>query len=105
MEDTFKIDFKNGAVVDTVMIYGNIDAHVERHFDDLFQQISNNRVVMDFSATGRINSMGIAILLRSIKKIKSEKKCEICIQGLNKTNSMLFKMTGINVLASAVSSN
>ncbi len=105
MEDTFKIDIQNGVAVDTVRVYGNIDAHVERHFDDLFQQISNNRVVMDFSATGRINSMGIAILLRSIKKIKSEKKCEICIQGLNKTNSMLFKMTGINVLASAVSSN
>ncbi|HEY4745551.1 MAG TPA: STAS domain-containing protein [Desulfuromonadaceae bacterium] len=100
MEQPFKIDIRKGAAGDTVEFYGNIDAHADRHFDDLIRQVSANRVIMDFSAAGRINSMGIALLLRSIKSIKTEKKAEISIQGLNQINTMLFKMTGIFLLAS-----
>jgi hypothetical protein len=43
--------------------------------------------------------MGIAFLLRSIKAIKAGKPTEIVITGENKTNALLFKMTGIYVLA------
>jgi hypothetical protein len=43
--------------------------------------------------------MGIALLLRSIKSLKTEKSAEISIQGANQTNTMLFKMTGIYLLA------
>jgi anti-anti-sigma regulatory factor len=56
-------------------------------------------VVFDFSSAGRINSMGIALLLRSIKSLKMEKGAEISIQGANQINTMLFKMTGIYLLA------
>ena len=100
MEQPFKIDIRKGAGGDTVQFHGNIDAHADRHFDELIKQVSANRVIMDFSTTGRINSMGIALLLRSIKSIKAEKKAEVSIQGLNQINTMLFKMTGIFLLAS-----
>jgi anti-anti-sigma factor len=100
MDQPFKIDIRRGAGSDTVQFHGNIDAHADQHFDDLIRQVSTNRVIMDFSHTGRINSMGIALLLRSIKSIKSEKKAEVSIQGLNQINTMLFKMTGIFLLAS-----
>jgi hypothetical protein len=42
--------------------------------------------------------MGIAFLLRSIKSIKAEKRSEVAIIGENKTNALLFKMTGIYML-------
>lgn len=100
MEQSFRIDIRRGAGSDTVQFHGNIDAQADRHFEDLIRQVSANRVIMDFSTAGRINSMGIALLLRSIKSIKTEKKAEISIQGLNQINTMLFKMTGIFLLAS-----
>ncbi|HEX9078250.1 MAG TPA: STAS domain-containing protein, partial [Desulfuromonadaceae bacterium] len=100
MEQSFRIDIRKGAGSDTVQFHGNIDAQADRHFEDLIRQVSANRVIMDFSTAGRINSMGIALLLRSIKSIKTEKKAEISIQGLNQINTMLFKMTGIFLLAS-----
>jgi anti-anti-sigma regulatory factor len=100
MEQQFKIDIQRGTGSDTVQFHGNIDAHADQYFDDLLRQISANRVIMDFSTTGRINSMGIALLLRSIKSIKVEKKAEVSIKGLNQINTMLFKMTGIFQLAS-----
>jgi len=105
MEQPFKIDIRKGVGGDTVQFHGNIDAHADQYFDDLLKQISTNRIIMDFSTTGRINSMGIALLLRSIKSIKAEKKAEVSIQGLNQINTMLFKMTGIFMLASEARTN
>jgi anti-anti-sigma factor len=84
---------------DYIRFYGNIDSHSEGQFEELLRQITGKRVVMDFSDTGRINSMGIAILLRSIKSIKTEKSADVAFFGENKTNAMLFKMTGIYMLA------
>ncbi len=105
MEQSFKFDIRKGIGSDTIQFYGNIDAQADQHFDDLIRQVSTNRVIMDFSTTGRINSMGIALLLRSIKSIKTEKNAEISIQGLNQINTMLFKMTGIFMLASEARAN
>lgn len=100
MEQPFKINVCKYVGGDIVQFHGNIDADADRYFDDFFKQISNNRIVMDFSNTGRINSMGIALLLRSIKRIKTEKQAEVSIKGLNQINKMLFRMTGIFQLAS-----
>lgn len=99
MELEFKFETHKDSMGDNIRFYGNIDSHAEEHFNELFRQITGKRVVMDFSNTGRINSMGIAILLRSIKKIKAEKKAAITIAGENKTHGLLFKMTGIYMLA------
>jgi hypothetical protein len=46
--------------------------------------------------------MGIALLLRCFKRIKEEKRAEIKLVGLNQMNTMLFKMTGIFLLAHPV---
>ena len=79
--------------------HGNIDSHADDHFEALNKSISKRMVVFDFSSAGRINSMGIALLLRSIKSLKTEKDVQINIQGANQINTMLFKMTGIYLLA------
>ena len=99
MEQQFKIEIKNGAISDTVHFHGNIDSHSDNHMEGLNKRIYKKNVVLDFSGTGRINSMGVALLLRSIKSLKAEKNAEISIQGASKTNAMLFKMTGIYLLA------
>jgi anti-anti-sigma regulatory factor len=98
MDLEFKYKIHKDSMGDYINFYGNIDSHSEQHFGELFTQITGKRVVMDFSNTGRINSMGIAFLLRSIKSIKAEKMSEVAIIGENKTNAMLFKMTGIYML-------
>jgi len=99
MDLEFKYEMQRDSMGDYIRFYGNIDSHSEKHFEELLREISGKRVVMDFSDTGRINSMGIAILLRSIKRIKSEKMADVAFFGENKTNAMLFKMTGIYMLA------
>lgn len=105
MEESFKIDIRSEMEGETIRFHGNIDAQADPYFDDLIKKVSSSRVIMDFSKTGRINSMGIALLLRSIKSIKTEKKAEVSIQGLNQINTMLFKMTGIFLLASEARPN
>ncbi len=100
MDLEFKFEIHKDSMGDNICFYGNIDSHSEQSFDELSRKITGKRVVMDFSNTLRINSMGIAILLRSIKHIKSEKKSEIAIVGENKTNAMLFKITGVYTLTS-----
>lgn len=99
MEQQFKIEIKKGNTSDTVHFHGNIDCHADTHFDDMIKSVSTKMLVFDFSSAGRINSMGISLLLRSIKSLKTEKGAEINIQGANQINTMLFKMTGIYLLA------
>lgn len=99
MEQTFKIDLNRHGNSETALFRGNIDAHAEPHFEEFLRNVSTSNLTMDFSQTGRINSMGISFLLRSIKSIKAEKQAEVSIRGLNQINSMLFKMTGIFMLA------
>jgi anti-anti-sigma factor len=98
MDPEFKFEFYKDSRGDSISFYGNIDSHSEPHFEELVQKITGKRVVMDFTNTVRINSMGIAILLRSIKSIKSEKKSEVSIIGENKTNALLFRITGLYTL-------
>jgi anti-anti-sigma regulatory factor len=99
MDPEFKYEIYKDSMGDYIRFYGNIDSHSEKHFEALLREISGKRVVMDFSDTGRINSMGIAILLRSLKSIKAEKLADVAFFGENKTNAILFKMTGIYMLA------
>ncbi|NJD90056.1 MAG: STAS domain-containing protein, partial [Geobacter sp.] len=57
-------------------------------------------VRLDFSSAGRINSMGIALLLRCLKSIREQQGSQIYLRELNPTNAVLFKMTGVFMLAS-----
>ncbi|MDD2310693.1 MAG: STAS domain-containing protein [Desulfuromonadaceae bacterium] len=98
MSAEFKYEIFKDRVGDNISFYGNIDSHTEQHFEELVQRITGKNVVLDFSNTVRINSMGIAILLRSIKSIKTEKRSEVAVFGESKTNALLFKITGLYTL-------
>jgi len=82
-----------------IAFHGNIDAAAEAKLKELPGRIDQPVVRFDFSQVGRINSMGIALLLRCFKHIREEKKAEILLRELNPTNTILFKMTGIFMLA------
>lgn len=99
MTQTFKVDFKQDRHGDSFLFHGIIDAHADQLLEEVVQRASMPIVQLDFSGVGRINSMGIALLLRSIKSLKNEKQAEVQISGLNQMNSLLFKMTGIFLMA------
>ena len=84
---------------DAFLVHGNIDAQSEELLRVVPEQVSQPHVRFDFSQAGRINSMGIALLLRCFKSIKEIRQAEITVSGLNPMNSMLFKMTGVFLLA------
>lgn len=100
MDQAFRYELQPSTAGHAVRLYGNIDVHAEPHFSRLLQQVSGREVRFDFSQVGRINSMGIAVLLRTLKLLKAEKQASVKICGLNQLNSMLFKMTGVFMLAS-----
>ncbi len=95
----FKIVPASHGNVDYFSFHGNIDAQAEMQMKELPQRVQQPVVKFDFSKTGRINSMGIALLLRCLKTIREEKKADIRLQELNATTTLLFKMTGIFLLA------
>jgi len=84
---------------DYFALEGNIDAQSEKYFKDLPARVRCSQVRFNFSKTGRVNSMGIALLLRCFKDIREAKKAEILLEGLTPMHTMLFKMTGVFLLA------
>lgn len=94
--------YRHNNQIDSFLLHGIIDMHAERQLEQIVDQATAPVVQLDFSAVGRINSMGIALLLRAIKSLKNVKQAEVQIYGLNHTNSMLFKMTGIFLLAQEI---
>lgn len=99
METTFKIIPDSSGNYDYFAFHGNIDVLAEAQLKELPSKIRRPVVKLDFSDTGRINSMGIALLLRCLKTIKEDKKAEIRLIKPNQMNAMLFKMTGLLLLA------
>jgi len=99
MDSSFRIISRNTESTDYIAFFGNIDASAEKQLQSLPEIVGRQMVQFDFDQAGRINSMGIALLLRCFKRIRDEKKAEILLQALNPTNTMLFKMTGIFLLA------
>jgi anti-anti-sigma regulatory factor len=99
MHTTFKITSGSSSTLDYFTFHGNIDAQAEAQLRELPLKVRQPLVKFDFSNTGRINSMGIALLLRCLKTIKEEKKAEIRLIQPNPMNAMLFKMTGVLLLA------
>ncbi len=84
---------------DLFSMEGVIDAQSERLLKELTAKVAHPLVRIDFSRVSRINSMGIALLLRSFKEIRETKKAEIRLEGLTQMHTMLFKMTGVFLLA------
>jgi len=96
----FVMDVIRDQPFDCFIFQGNIDIHAEKSLKEIPELVENTTVKLDFSQVGRINSMGIALLLRCFKHIKMEKKAEIVLTGLNTMHTMLFKTTGVFLLAS-----
>lgn len=99
METAFSIVSNGSGSHDHFAFHGNIDAQAEKLLKELPRQVRHPVVKFDFSRTGRINSMGIALLLRCLKTIKEEQNAEIRLIKPNQMNAMLFKMTGLLLLA------
>ena len=64
-----------------------------------FQQLLQNvgvagSVRLDFSQVTRINSMGIALLLKALKELRHSGK-RIRLTGANRMTATLFKMMGL----------
>ena len=87
---------------DYFALEGTIDAQSEAFFKELPSQVRHPQVRFDFTRSGRINSMGIALLLRCFKEIRQAKQAEILLEGLSPMHTMLFKMTGVFLLATPV---
>lgn len=102
MNTTFRIIPNRFGECDYFALCGNIDAQAEAHLKELPARVGQPVVKFDFSKAGRINSMGIALLLRCFKEIREARKAEIQLVELNQMNTMLFKMTGVFLLATAV---
>jgi anti-anti-sigma factor len=94
---TMTIDQEQNLI--TFRIAGIIDARAQQLFKDLFNKVEPPGVQFDFAGVKRINSMGIALLLRCFKQIRDNKKAEIRLLNLNQVNRMLFKITGVFLLA------
>ena len=84
---------------DYFALEGAMDAGSESYFRHLAAKVRHSRVRFDFARAGRINSMGIALLLRCFEGIRENKQAEIALEGLAPMHAMLFKMTGVFLLA------
>lgn len=88
----------SSAACDYFALEGTIDAHSEALLMAIPAKVKHPVVRFDFTNAGRVNSMGVALLLRCFKEIRS--KAEIKLEGLSQMHAMLFKMTGVFLLAS-----
>jgi anti-anti-sigma regulatory factor len=98
-EDSCAITFDNQQDLDIFQIIGIIDSRAQGLLDNLHCRVESLKVRIDFAGVKRVNSMGVALLLRSLKRIRDEKHAEIRLSNLNEVNTMLFRITGIFLLA------
>lgn len=99
MEKNFKMELRRGYDADLVNLSGTIDYEAGNYLESLPEIVERPKIRIDFSEVGRINSMGIAFILRCFKKLRDDKGTEISLTGLNSMHTMLFKMTGVFLLA------
>lgn len=78
-----------------LFLSGDIDVSAGSVFDTIPTVPAEHKVILDFEAVGRVNSMGLAQLLRCLENWKKE-GVETEAINLNRMVSMLFKMTGLN---------
>ena len=102
MDQTFTYRVAREAQQEVFFLSGIIDNEAEPSFGELQKQVSGPALVLDFSDVGRVNSMGIALILRCLKHLTRERNLEVQIRGVNQINGMLFKMSGIYLMAREV---
>lgn len=102
MEQHFSYDLAKDAGQEVAFLSGTIDSQAEPSFGELQKQVSGPSLILDFSDVGRINSMGIALILRCLKHLTRERDLQVQIRGVNQINGMLFKMSGIFLMAKEV---
>lgn len=102
MASAYTITLAREADQEVVLLSGTIDMQAETGFEDVSSRVAGPSVIFDFSSVGRINSMGIALILRCFKRLGSERNTIVLVRGLNQINSMLFKMSGVFLLAKEV---
>ena len=76
MEKTTTKPFEDAVPHDLFRMEGTIDSQSESLLKAIPSEVRHRLVTFDFSAAGRINSMGIALLLRCFKEIKEAKKAK-----------------------------
>ncbi len=99
MEKSFSYILAKEAGQEVAFLSGIIDNQAESSFSALQRHVSGSSLVLDFSEVGRINSMGIALILRCLKHLTRERNLQVQIRGVNQINGMLFKMSGIFLMA------
>lgn len=78
-----------------LLLVGEVDVSAGKVLDELAAVPETHKVVLDFAAVERVNSMGLAQLMRRLEDWK-ETGIKTEAINLNRMVSMLFKMTGLN---------
>ncbi len=87
---------------DTVILYprdyiNDIEGEKLEEMCDSFLKRGIKKVVIDFSDTEMVNSIGVSILIGVIERIK-DKKGVVLFSGLKKTNHDIFRIVGLTKL-------
>jgi anti-anti-sigma regulatory factor len=98
-DDSCKLLVEYQSAQNKYALAGIIDGAAKTLLDELAHSAESRCVTFDFGNVRRINSMGVALLLRCFKKLKDEKQTEIHLVNLNPVNTMLFRITGLFLLA------
>lgn len=67
-----------------------LEAEVDRLLDG-----GNRRIVINFSATDLVNSVGVSILIGVIEKAK-DVHCDLAFMGLTPVNEEIFRLMGLH---------
>lgn len=78
-----------------LQLSGEIDVTAGQVFTQLETKPAMPNVVLDFSNVSRVNSMGLAQLMRLLEHWRCQ-RIHLAAQGMSHTVNMLFKMTGMN---------
>lgn len=79
-----------------ISFFGIIDNQIKDELLSIFHTLSDS-VILDFSRSERINSMGITVLLKTLKEFHG-KGGTIFYVSLTRLNNKLFRMVGLTKL-------
>ncbi len=81
--------------VQLFLLSGQMDVTAGIALDGLANIDAGSRIVLDFASVERVNSMGLAQLMKLLEQWKKN-NIQIEVRNLSRMVSMLFKMTGLN---------
>ncbi len=105
LSSTFSFQKKNNGDSLHFVLAGSIDANADSVLQTLTGQVTaNSDVLLDFSQVGRVNSMGLSLLLQVFEEWERQ-RVRIQVQNLDRMVSMLFKITGLGRFIKADGNN